>query len=60
MGGAGSAVFEVINKHCLTCSGLQLGLPDEYTNHAKPDAMLKHVGLDSDGILKAIQQRIGE
>ena len=60
MGGAGSAVFEVVNKHGLHCAGLQLGLPDEYTNHAKPAAMLKHVGLDSDGILNAIKQRIGD
>jgi 1-deoxy-D-xylulose-5-phosphate synthase len=59
MGGAGSAVFEVLHKHGLNTAGLQLGLPDEYTNHAKPAAMLKHVGLDPDGILNAIKQRIG-
>jgi 1-deoxy-D-xylulose-5-phosphate synthase len=58
MGGAGSAVIETltVNKKAISC--LQLGLPDEYINHAKPARMLQSIGLDSEGILKAIQQRL--
>lgn len=58
MGGAGSAVTEVLNANGALCHCLQLGLPDEYTNQAKPANMLKAVGLDSDGILKSIQARL--
>lgn len=58
MGGAGSAVTEVLHKLGRKNSVLQLGLPDEYTDHAKPERMLQQVGLDANGILKAIRQRL--
>lgn len=60
MGGAGSAVTEVLNRHNLSVSCLQLGLPDRYLNHAKPSRMLSSVGLDSAGILAAIEQRLNK
>jgi len=58
MGGAGSAVLEVLSNNNLTPKCLQLGLPDEYTNHAKPSRMLEAVGLNREGILKSIQERL--
>jgi len=58
MGGAGSAVTEVLNNAGISIRCLQLGLPDEYTNQAKPSRMLSQVGLDADGILNSIQQRL--
>jgi 1-deoxy-D-xylulose-5-phosphate synthase len=59
MGGAGSAVLETLSAHGISVPSLQLGLPDEYTDHAKPERMLKHIGLDSDGILNSISTRLG-
>lgn len=58
MGGAGSAVAETLFGAGLPVNMLQLGLPDEFTNHAKPEAMLAHVGLDSEGILAQIKTRL--
>lgn len=58
MGGAGSAVIEVLNAQRLTVSCLQLGLPDRYLNHAKPSRMLSSIGLDSVGILTSIKERL--
>jgi 1-deoxy-D-xylulose-5-phosphate synthase len=60
MGGAGSAVLETLNAHNRPMPCLQLGLPDEYTNHAKPARMLQSVGLDSAGILNAVKARLGQ
>ncbi|MFQ3231559.1 1-deoxy-D-xylulose-5-phosphate synthase [Reinekea sp.] len=60
MGGAGSAVAESLMESGLPVNMLQLGLPDEFTNHAKPEVMLAHVGLDSAGILARIQARLSK
>ena len=60
MGGAGSAVTEVLSAERILCHCLQLGLPDAYTDHAPPQRMLAAVGLDSAGILRSIQQRLAE
>ncbi len=60
MGGAGSAVTETLTAHNRVVPCLQLGLPDEYVDHAKPEKMLENIGLNSEGILKAIQQRIDQ
>ena len=37
---------------------LNLGLPDSFLEHGKVDEMLADCGLDSQGILKAIKQRL--
>ncbi|TCS43168.1 1-deoxy-D-xylulose-5-phosphate synthase [Reinekea marinisedimentorum] len=58
MGGAGSAVSEVLNAHGKACAVLQLGLPDEYTHQAKPERMRASVGLSSEGIRNSIQARL--
>ncbi|TXR54290.1 1-deoxy-D-xylulose-5-phosphate synthase [Reinekea thalattae] len=60
MGGAGSAVSEVLNKHDISCRLLQLGLPDEYINQAKPERMKAEIGLSPEGILSAIRQRLAK
>ncbi|MDT8399274.1 MAG: 1-deoxy-D-xylulose-5-phosphate synthase [Pseudomonadales bacterium] len=59
-GGAGSAVNE-----CLLAAGsqtavLNLGLPDRFLEHGRSDEMLAGCGLDSEGILKAINERLQE
>lgn len=58
MGGAGSAVTEALNNAGINTACLQLGLPDEYTDHAKPESMLASVGLDTDGITRSIRARL--
>ena len=57
MGGAGSAVIEVLaaNNHCLPV--LNLGLPDKFIEHGKAPEMLSGAGLDSAAITLAIKQK---
>ncbi|MCO4786706.1 1-deoxy-D-xylulose-5-phosphate synthase [Marinomonas atlantica] len=58
MGGAGSAVSELLNRHDISSAVLQLGLPDRYEEHATHSAMLKRIGLDSEGILSQIKAKL--
>ncbi|GAA4407429.1 1-deoxy-D-xylulose-5-phosphate synthase [Advenella faeciporci] len=57
MGGAGSAVAEFMSAFGLCKPILQLGLPDRFIDHGDQAALLKSVGLDSDGIEAAIHAR---
>ena len=58
MGGAGSAVSEFLSAQNIVIPVLQLGLPDEFVPHGKPNELLKECGLDKDGILSAIELRL--
>jgi len=58
-GGAGSGVNEFLESSNLTTPVLNLGLPDSFLEHGKADDMLASCGLDSAGILKAIEHRLG-
>lgn len=60
MGGAGSAVSELLLKENCLKSILQLGLPDIYIEHASPVSMLAECGLDAIGIETAINHRLGQ
>src|SRR5687767_12745636 len=51
MGGAGSAVCEVLQGKTKV---LLLGLPDRFIDHGDPGRLLASVGLDAEGIQKAI------
>ena len=57
-GGAGSAVCEYLNSQGITVPVLQLGLPDQYIDHAKQPQMLAAAGLDTESIVASIQNRI--
>lgn len=57
MGGAGSAVLELLQSHGVTVPVLNLGLPDSYLEHMSREDMLASVGLDAAGVLASIQQR---
>lgn len=57
MGGAGSAVLELLQAHGATVPVLNLGLPDSYLEHMSREDMLASVGLDAAGVLASIQQR---
>jgi 1-deoxy-D-xylulose-5-phosphate synthase len=58
-GGAGSAVVEALQAMGLNTSVLQLGHPDRWIEHGEQSELLKSIGLDSDGIIQAIQARMG-
>jgi 1-deoxy-D-xylulose-5-phosphate synthase len=58
MGGAGSAVSEFLSTQNIIMPLLQLGLPDKFVPHGKPNELLKECGLDKDGILSAIEARL--
>ncbi len=57
-GGAGSGVNEFLEAEGLGVPVLNLGLPDSFLEHGKADDMLTACGLDSAGILKAIERRL--
>jgi 1-deoxy-D-xylulose-5-phosphate synthase len=54
-GGAGSAVNESLAAHGVQISILNLGLPDRFIQHGGRGDMLRDAGLDSDGILSAVE-----
>jgi 1-deoxy-D-xylulose-5-phosphate synthase len=57
MGGAGSAVLEFLNAQGAGIPVLQLGLPDRFIDHGDQAALLRELGLDSDGIERSIRAR---
>jgi 1-deoxy-D-xylulose-5-phosphate synthase len=57
-GGAGSAVSEFLAEEALVMPMLQLGLPDQFIDHANHQQQLEMVGLDAQQILSRIQERL--
>ena len=57
MGGAGSAVTELLHAEGITLPVLQLGLPDAFQRHASREDLLAEAGLDEAGIRAAILAR---
>jgi 1-deoxy-D-xylulose-5-phosphate synthase len=60
MGGAGSAVCELLAKERISKQVLILGLPDRFVDHGDPARLLASVGLDANGIQTAIGNVISE
>jgi 1-deoxy-D-xylulose-5-phosphate synthase len=58
MGGAGSAVLEALQRARKGVPVLQLGLPDRFIDQGDPGIQLAHVGLNKEGILKSIRERL--
>jgi 1-deoxy-D-xylulose-5-phosphate synthase len=58
MGGAGSAVLEAMQILNLSIPTLCLGLPDSFIEHGVHETMLAECGLDSMGIIQAIQTKL--
>ncbi|WP_068809826.1 1-deoxy-D-xylulose-5-phosphate synthase [Pseudohongiella nitratireducens] len=58
MGGAGSAVNEFLQRRDVLIPVLNIGLPDQYLPHGKPPQMLSDVGLDSEGIVTAVKDKL--
>ncbi len=60
MGGAGSAVLEVLQRRGSRIPVLQIGLPDRFIDQGDPAIQLAVAGLDTKGILKTIRARLAE
>ena len=58
MGGAGSAVNEVLMAQHLNVPVLNLGLPDHFIEHGTREELMAQIGLDAQGILRSIQKRL--
>ena len=58
MGGAGSAVGEVLMRDGYQIPLLSLGLPDRFLEHGKPADMLRDAGLDASGIAASIREKL--
>jgi 1-deoxy-D-xylulose-5-phosphate synthase len=60
MGGAGSAVAECLEKLYITIPLLQLGLPDRFVEHGDHASQLSNCGLDKNGIMAAVRDKLPE
>ncbi len=60
MGGAGSAVAEVLAELKITLPILHLGLPDRFVEHGDPAVLLARCGLDAAGILASVKRFLPE
>jgi 1-deoxy-D-xylulose-5-phosphate synthase len=60
MGGAGAAVMEAMQALNIAMPTLCLGLPDSFIEHGVHESMLADCGLDSDGIVTAIEKKLTE
>jgi len=58
MGGAGSAVLEALQRMGKHSTVLQLGLPDRFIDQGDPGIQLAAVGLNQEGIIKSIRERL--
>lgn len=57
-GGAGSAVLEVLAESKIKSQVLTIGIPDRYIDHASPAEQYADCGLDAEGILASVKQRL--
>ena len=58
LGGAGSAVNEVVNKNKITKNIVNIGVPDNVVPHGNQKEILSDLGLDAKGILKVTNDHI--
>jgi 1-deoxy-D-xylulose-5-phosphate synthase len=57
-GGAGSAVLEALERNAIRTPVLQLGLPDRFIDQGDPGIQLAAAGLNGEGIIKSIRERL--
>ena len=58
IGGAGSEVARVLSERGLDVPLIRLGLPDRFIDHGEQGQLLAEVGLDKEGIVRAVRARI--
>jgi 1-deoxy-D-xylulose-5-phosphate synthase len=59
-GGAGSAINEYLATMVDAPRCINLGLPDTFVDHGPRDELLADCGLDSHGIIKAVEQALSQ
>ncbi|MGD2116744.1 MAG: 1-deoxy-D-xylulose-5-phosphate synthase [Chromatiales bacterium] len=59
-GGAGSAVAEFYHSRQINTAMLQLGLPDNFIEHASQADQLQQAGLDVDSIVSQVSQHLSQ
>src|SRR5436190_6741567 len=57
-GGAGAGVLEALAGDGVAIPVLQLGLPDHFVEHGDAQLLLAECGLDRDGIVRAVRERL--
>ncbi len=55
-GGAGSSVNEYLNSQALQIPVINLGIPDEYVEHASREEQLEEIGLTGEGIVQTVTE----
>jgi len=58
IGGAGSEVARALEELGLNVPLLRLGLPDRFIDHGDQALLLAELGLDKDGIVRSVQERL--
>ena len=58
LGGAGSAVNEVLISETSICPVINLGLPDHFPEHGSQQEIHHEYGLDCSGLVKIIQEKV--
>jgi 1-deoxy-D-xylulose-5-phosphate synthase len=58
MGGAGSAVLELLAADGIAAPLLALGLPDRFVDHGDHAQLLAECGLDAAGIVRSVRERL--
>jgi len=58
IGGAGSEVARALEEMGLSVPLLRLGLPDHFIDHGDQNLLLAELGLDVDGIVRQVRQRL--
>ncbi|MCL2636156.1 MAG: 1-deoxy-D-xylulose-5-phosphate synthase [Betaproteobacteria bacterium] len=57
IGGAGSEIERLLAERGIRVPLLRLGLPDRFIDHGEQGQLLAELGLDKDGIVRAVRQR---
>ena len=56
IGGAGSEIEHVLAERGLNVQFLRLGLPDRFIDHGEQNQLLAELGLDKNGIVRAVRE----
>ena len=59
MGGFGSAVLEVLGEAGVELPTRRLAIPDRLVEHGDPGEIRRQLGLDADGIARAVRELVG-
>ncbi|HEY4687270.1 MAG TPA: 1-deoxy-D-xylulose-5-phosphate synthase [Candidatus Subteraquimicrobiales bacterium] len=58
MGGFGSGVLETLAEEGISVPVLNLGFPDRFILHGKPDKLLQELGLDAAGVTHSVEKKL--